>query len=140
MGESVVVIAAHSRASRKGSIFMRRRRAAGGLESEVLATLWAADKPLSVGQVMDTLEDDLAYNTVHTILTRLHAKGAVGRELVGRAHVYTAVLDDAGIAANRMHAVLDKGGDEAAVLSHFVESLTAEQEAMLAKLLRRGGR
>ena len=49
---------------------MRRRRASGSLESEVLAALWAADKPLTAGEVVDTLGGDLAYNTVQTILTR----------------------------------------------------------------------
>ncbi|MDX6210283.1 MAG: hypothetical protein QOE24_2674 [Frankiales bacterium] len=121
-----------------------RRRAPGGLESEVLAALWAADRPLTAGEVTEGLASDLAYNTVATILTRLHAKGAVHRELTGRAHVYTPVLDQPALAANRMRAMLDSGADQAAVLSRFVDSLTPEQEATLADLLGRhdgsGGR
>lgn len=118
---------------------MARRRAAGGLESEVLATLWAAEQPLTPGEVVQALGNDLAYNTVQTILTRLHAKGAVRREPAGRAHAYSPVLDEAGLAAQRMRAVLDRGGDHAAVLSRFVGTLTPAEEAMLAELLNRSG-
>lgn len=113
------------------------RRAKGSLESEVLAALWAADRPLTVGDVVDTVGGDLAYTTVQTILTRLHAKGAVRRELNGRAHAYTPVLDDAGLAAHRMQAMLEKGGDRAAVLSRFLRTLSPEDEATLADLLER---
>jgi predicted transcriptional regulator len=114
-----------------------KRRASGGLESEVLATLWAADEPLTPGDVVTALGGDLAYNTVQTILTRLHGKGAVHREQAGRAHAYTPVLDQAGLAANRMRAMLDRGGDHAAVLTRFLGTLSPDEEATLAQLLRR---
>ena len=69
-----------------------RRRGAGELENEVLAALWAAENPLTPREVQHALGEGLAYNTVQTILTRLHAKGAVQREPAGRAHAYTPVL------------------------------------------------
>jgi predicted transcriptional regulator len=112
-----------------------RRRESGGLESEVLAVLWAAVKPLTAGDVVEALGDELAYTTVQTILARLHGKGAVHREQVGRAHAYTPVLDEAGLAANRMRAMLDRGGDHAAVLTRFLGTLTADEEATLAHLI-----
>lgn len=114
---------------------MSRRRESGGLESEVLATLWAADRPLTAGEVVDALGGELAYNTVQTILTRLHSKRAVDRAQAGRAHAYTPVLDEAGLAANRMRAMLDRGGDHAAVLTRFVGTLTPAEEATLAQLI-----
>jgi predicted transcriptional regulator len=113
------------------------RRARGRLESEVLAALWAAGRPLTAGDVVEAVGGDLAYTTVQTILTRLHGKGAVRRELTGRAHAYTPLLDDAGLAADRMRSMLDKGGDRAAVLTHFLRTLTPQDEATLAALLRR---
>ncbi len=114
---------------------MSKRRQSGGLESEVLATLWAAGKPLTTGDVVDELGGELAYNTVQTILTRLHGKGAVHREQAGRAHAYTPILDEAGLAANRMRAMLDRGGDHAAVLTHFLGTLSPDEEATLTRLL-----
>lgn len=114
---------------------MARRRAKGSLESEVLATLWAAERPLTPAQVAEALGGELAYTTVQTTLTRLHAKGAVSREPVGRAHAYSPVLDDAGLAAHRMRQVLEGGGDRAAVLSRFLGALSPQDEATLTQLL-----
>ena len=115
---------------------MRGRRTSGTLESEVLAALWSAPTALTTVEVVETLNSGLAYTTVQTILTRLHAKGAVERRAAGRAHAYSPVLDQAGLAAARMHAMLDRGGDHAAVLSRFLGTLSPEEEATLAALLR----
>lgn len=114
---------------------MKRKRSFGGLEADVLAILWAAPDALTTGQVVEALDTGLAYTTVQTILARLLAKGAVERQPAGRAHAYSPVLDQAGIAASRMHAMLDRGGDRTAVLSRFVGTLTADEEATLAALL-----
>jgi predicted transcriptional regulator len=114
---------------------MRRRRTSGSLESEVLAALWSAPTALTTAEVVEALNSGLAYTTVQTILTRLHGKGAVERRPAGRAHAYSPVLDEAGLAAARMHAMLDRGGDHAAVLSRFLGTLSAEEEATLAALL-----
>jgi predicted transcriptional regulator len=113
------------------------RRPKGSLESEVLAALWAAERPLTPGEVVDAVGGDLAYTTVQTILVRLHAKGAVAREQIGRAYAYTPVLDNAGLAADRMQALLDKGGDHVAVLRRFVRTLSPEDETALSELLSR---
>lgn len=51
------------------------RRAAGELEASVLAALWAADGPQTVGQVQHSLAVELARTTVTTALTRLFGKG-----------------------------------------------------------------
>ena len=115
---------------------MSAKRAAGGLESEVLAALWAGDAAMTTAEVVESLGGELAYNTVQTILTRLLGKGAVRREAAGRAHVYSPVLDDAGLVANRMRALLDKESDRTAVLHHFVGSLKPEEEALIEQLLR----
>jgi predicted transcriptional regulator len=88
---------------------------------------------------VDALGDGLAYNTVQTILTRLHQKGAVRRQLAGRAHAYTPVLDEAGLAARRMRAMLDRGGDHAAILTRFVGTLSPEEERTLTQLLHPPG-
>ncbi|MEA2444691.1 MAG: hypothetical protein QOJ12_1983 [Thermoleophilales bacterium] len=112
------------------------RRPAGGLEEEVLASLWAAGRPLTPGEVQQDLGRDLAYTTVMTALSRLHDKGAVERRRAGRAYAYTPVLDQAGIAAARMREMLDSGKDRAAVLAQFAGSLSAEDTLLLAEMLR----
>lgn len=112
-----------------------RRRESGAREAEVLAALWTAGRPLMAREVAAVVGDGLAYNTVQTILTRLHDKGAVHRERVGRGHAYTPVLDEAGLAAQRMHALLGRGGDYTAVLHRFLGTLDAEQRRVFAHLL-----
>lgn len=116
---------------------MAGRHEVGGLEAEILAALWASDAALSVSDVTDVLGNTRAYTTVQTILTRLHRKGAVRRVLIGRAHSYTPVLDDAGLAAQKMRSMLDRGDDQLGVLRRFVETLTPEEEAAVTELLDR---
>lgn len=113
------------------------RRERGRLEAEVLAALWAADRPLTPGDVTTAVGGGLAYNTVQTILTRLQDKGAVRRERAGRAYAYSPVLDEAGLAARRMRAMLDRGGDYDMVLTRFLGTLSTDQKRTLARLLRR---
>lgn len=116
------------------------RRGAGDLESDVLAALWAADRPLTPGETVEAIGGGLAYTTVQTILVRLLGKGVLQREPAGRAFAYSPVLDQAGIVASRMRAVLDSGGDHHAVLSRFVGTLTEDEQQALAELMsRRGG-
>lgn len=113
-----------------------RRRGQGELETQVLAALRAAPGPVPAGWVQERLGGDLAYTTVVTILTRLHAKGAVTRERSGRSFKWTAVADEAGLAALRMRRVLDsEAADREAVLASFVSALSPGDEQLLRALL-----
>src|SRR2546422_2436851 len=91
----------------------RPGRPRGALEREVLACLAAAGRPLTAGQVLADLGGGLAYTTVLTTLTRLHAKGALTREPSGRAHAYSlaGALDaiPASLTAKGMRRLLDTG-------------------------------
>jgi predicted transcriptional regulator len=113
------------------------RRGAGDLEAEILSILWGAQGPLTSAEILGALGGNLAYTTVQTTLSRLLSKGAVLREQSGRAHAYTPVLNDAGMAARRMRAMLDRGKDREAVLSQFVDTLTPDEEDTLSHLLRK---
>ncbi|MFF0560851.1 BlaI/MecI/CopY family transcriptional regulator [Streptomyces sp. NPDC004266] len=112
-----------------------RRRGQGELETQVLAALRAAPGPVAAGWVQERLGGGLAYTTVVTILTRLHVKGAVTRERSGRSFQWTAVADEAGLAALRMRRVLDSEADREAVLTSFVSTLTPGDERLLRALL-----
>src|ERR1043165_229344 len=59
---------------RGGPMSEARRRPWGSLEDEVLATLWAADGPVTAGVGKAEVGGELAYGTVTTILARLAAK------------------------------------------------------------------
>ena len=117
-----------------------RRR--GVLEQEVLSCLAAATRPLTVAEVQADLGGELAYTTVLTALSRLHAKGALTREPAGRGYAYAAPTDPAAmgasVTARRMARLLDSGEDRAGVLARFVADLSAEDEELLTELLTAG--
>src|SRR5260370_28270502 len=77
------------------------RRAAGELEAAVLAVLQAAGRPLPPGEGRERVGGHLAYTTVVTILSRLHAKGGLQRRQAGRAHVYAPGAGQPGPAPPR---------------------------------------
>jgi len=111
------------------------RRAAGELEGAVLTVLHAAGAPLSPGTVRERLGGDLAYTTVVTILSRLHAKGVLERARAGRAYLYAPVADEPGLAARRMATVLAAEPDREAVLARFVSGLSESDEQLLRRML-----
>jgi predicted transcriptional regulator len=112
------------------------RRERGDLENEVLAALAAAGRPLTPGEVLAALDRDLAYTTVMTTLSRLHAKDAVTRERSGRAYAY-APADTATAAARRMRRLLDGGDDRTVVLARFLDELDPADVPVLQRLLAR---
>ncbi|MFD7574843.1 BlaI/MecI/CopY family transcriptional regulator [Streptomyces sp. NPDC059810] len=122
-------------AEREGHDAVPRRRAQGELEAQVLAALRQASGARTAGRVQEWLGGDLAQTTVITILTRLHAKGAVSRRRVGRSFEWTAVADEAGLAALRMRKVLDGEADRKTVLARFVTALSPHDESLLRDLL-----
>jgi predicted transcriptional regulator len=111
------------------------RRAAGELEAEVLAVLQSAGAALTPAQVRERLSDPLAYTTVVTILSRLHAKGVLIRNRAGRAFSYAPVADEPGLAARRMRGVLEAEMDREAVLARFVSGLSPADELLLRRML-----
>ena len=111
------------------------RRGAGELEAEVLAVLQSAGSALTPAQVREQLGDPLAYTTVVTILSRLHAKGVLVRNRAGRAFSYAPVADEPGLAARRMRGVLEAETDREAVLARFVSGLSGADERLLRRML-----
>ena len=114
-------------------------RPRGALEQEVLASLAAGGRPLTPGEVLAGLGGRLAYTTVMTTLSRLHAKGAVNRRPSGRGFAYELPGGPAGaeasMTAHRMLQLLHGGQDRAGVLSRFVADLSPEDEELLSSLL-----
>src|SRR5438270_3915165 len=117
-------------------------RPRGALEQEVLACLAAAGQPRTVAEVQAELGDGLAYTTVLTALSRLHAKGALTRQPAGRGYAYALAADPeamgASVTARRMSRLLDSGEDRAGVLARFVADLGPDDERLLTELLATG--
>jgi predicted transcriptional regulator len=113
------------------------RRAFGELEGQVLAALWAADRPLVPAEVLGAVGGDLAYTTVMTILVRLHDKCLIERDKVGRAYAYRPVVAETEVVAGQVRKLLDRGHDRTAVLQGLLDGLSADDEDLLRELLTR---
>jgi predicted transcriptional regulator len=111
------------------------RRPPGSLEAEVMGVLWARAEPMTATEVQTAVGGELAYNTVQTILIRLHDKGQVERRRAGRGHLYWPVQDAATAAASQMRAALAGRPDRRAVLQQFAASLDESDAADLRRLL-----
>jgi predicted transcriptional regulator len=118
----------------------KESRGRGSLEREVLLCLAAAKRPLTAADVQSEI-GGLAYTTVMTTLSRLHAKAAIERTLRGRAYEYTLVggtrAAQSNMTAHQMVKLLDEEADRAGVLTRFVAALKPEDEQLLTDLLDR---
>lgn len=114
-------------------------RGRGELEREVLAAVAAAGRSVTANEVMGQLQPGLAYTTVMTTLSRLAVKGALQRELDGRAYRYSFAGEPeqapAALAAHRMRKLLEGREDRAGILTRFVEDLNEEDAAVLRGIL-----
>ena len=92
-------------------------------ELDVMAVLWERG-PSTVAEVRERLSDDLAYNTVLSMLRILEEKGHVGHTEEGRAHRYfpRVARDDAGASA--LDRLTEKifGGSAELLLTHLMRT------------------
>jgi len=92
--------------------------------------VWQADAPVSVRQVVDTLNarrsEPLAYTTVMTVMNRLAAKNILSRKGQRRSYVYEATAKDvAGIA---VRDVIRTYGD--AAVAHLVDEARSDPSVL----------
>src|SRR6476469_6858315 len=113
-------------------------RGLGDLESAIMDRLWSYRRPASVRDVLEDLrrEREIAYTTVMTVMDKLHTKGLLRREPVGRAYIYRTVATKEAYTAELMRATLASGGNQAATLVHFLERLSPEEAAALEAALK----
>lgn len=114
-------------------------RPLGPLEAQIMEQAWEASRPLSVRDMLERLSPARAraYTTVMTVMDKLHDKGWLKRERVGRAFVYRPALPRADYAAALMREALDLGRDSRATLVRFAEQMPPEQAAVLRAALSR---
>lgn len=90
-------------------------------ELEVMRVLWERG-PSTVAEVRDVIGDEMAYNTVLTVLRRLEEKGHVGHQEDGRAHRYHSLIDPVAVqdsALKRLTRNLFQNSPEM-LLTHLV--------------------
>jgi BlaI family penicillinase repressor len=107
-------------------------------ELDVMSVLWTLHSG-TVSEVRERIDDDLAYNTVLTVLRTLEAKGHVRHEGEGKAHRYypTVKREEAGKSA--VTRLLDKvfDGSAESMLAHLVgdRKLSHDRLAKMRTLL-----
>lgn len=106
-------------------------------ELDIMIALWAKG-PSTVAEVRDALDDDLAHNTVLTMLNVMEGKGYVSRTREGRAHRYKAEVarDEAGESAlGRVTERLFGGSPEELLLKLVDSGLEADALRRMRDLL-----
>lgn len=118
----------------------------GPLEAAVMDRLWKRGK----ATVRDIVEDlgrsrALAYTTVMTIMTRLHAKGLLERDRDGKTYVYRPARSREEhrerLSRDLVRGLVDEFGEVA--LAHFaaeLDGVDASHRAALKKLAKADGR
>ena len=90
-------------------------------ELDVMSVLWTLGSG-TVSEVRERLDDELAYNTVLTVLRTLEAKGHVRHEGEGKAHRYFATVQREEAGSTAVGRLLDKvfDGSAEAMLTHLM--------------------
>jgi len=91
-------------------------------ELDIMGVLWSRG-PSTVAEVLDALEDDIAYNTVLTMLKVMEGKGYVSREAEGRAHRYRPEVERDAAGESALGRVTERlfGGSPEKLLLHLVD-------------------
>lgn len=100
-------------------------------ESDIMAVLWEHG-PSTVAEVRDRLSDDLAYNTVLTMLRILEEKGYAGHEEEGRAYRYHALVEREEAAASAVRGLVHRlfGGSPSLLLTQVVRQRDLPEEEL----------
>lgn len=90
-------------------------------ESDIMAVLWERG-PSTVSEVREALADDLAYNTVLTMLRILEEKGYAGHTEEGRAFRYHALVEREAAARSAVSDLVRRlfGGSPSLLLTEVV--------------------
>jgi BlaI family transcriptional regulator, penicillinase repressor len=98
----------------------------GEREVDLLEELWDGGE-MTAADVQRRLQGrgiDLAFNSVQTMLGRLHDKGAVSRRLEGRTYFYKATARQQSVAGGAVKRLAARffGGSRAELAAHLVQS------------------
>jgi BlaI family transcriptional regulator, penicillinase repressor len=108
-------------------------------EMDLMEVLWERGGA-TAAEVREALADDLAYNTVLTVLRRLEQKGYVGHTEEGRAHRYYPLVEREEARVSALQRLLDRvfAGSPELLLTHLVSNrkLSRAEIRRLRELLR----
>jgi predicted transcriptional regulator len=110
----------------------------GSLELRVLEALWRRPNGGSVREIQGEFPT-AAYTTLMTTMDRLHRKGVLDREKIGRAFVYRPRYSredlETGAAAQAVGTLLGRGNAQP-ILSWLVDTVSEHDARLLDELER----
>jgi predicted transcriptional regulator len=115
-------------------IVVMTARLLGSLESRIMEYFWRNPDPSPISTLHDYLnnDDDLAYTTVSTIVSRLVEKGLLSRKKDGRGYLYQAEVTEeqfrASTSRRLIKNLLGSFGDLA--IAGFVDELRSDPQAL----------
>ncbi len=111
-----------------------------GRELDILKVLWEHG-PCSVREVHRHLsEDDLAYNTVQTMLRIMEKKGLVAYRVDGRAFIYTARYSRDDSASGFLDRVFDGAASQMVLSLLRAERIPPEELERMQAMIREARR
>jgi predicted transcriptional regulator len=110
-------------------------------ELDIMSVLWEKGEA-TVTEVRDSVDPDLAYTSVSTMIRTLELKGYVShRRGEGKTHIYFPIVDAETVGESALGRVLNKiyGGSPIKLLAHLVEHkrLSEKELERMRELLRR---
>lgn len=110
-------------------------------ELDIMSVLWEKGEA-TVTEVRDSVEPDLAYTSVSTMIRTLELKGYVShRRGEGKTHIYFPIVDAETAGESALGRVLNKiyGGSPIKLLAHLVEHkrLSEKELQRMRELLKR---
>jgi BlaI family penicillinase repressor len=112
-------------------------------ELDIMNVLWDRESG-TVTEVRDQLDDELAYNTVLTVIRTLETKGFLRHEGEGKAHRYFPRVKREANAGSTLSRVLRKVFQDSPelLLTHLVKerNLSPAELKRLRRLLDDGGK
>jgi predicted transcriptional regulator len=110
-------------------------------ELDIMSVLWEKGEA-TVTAVRDSVDPDLAYTSVSTMIRTLELKGYVShRRGEGKTHIYFPIIDAETAGESALGRVLNKiyGGSPIKLLAHLVEHkrLSEKELERMRELLKR---
>jgi len=116
------------------------RSSLGALEAKAMDAAWRLGR-FNVREMVDALDQGLAYTTVMTTLDRLYKKGLLSREREGRAFFYKPLLSSdeiqVGIAGDVFSGLIDDATKRIEPVLAYIVDAVSEKDLMLLDELER---
>ena len=101
----------------------------------MMEVLWAADQPLTSGEVAERLEArGWSLATIKTMLSRLAAKGAISHQEDGRRFLYSPAIEREAYVGSESRKFVDRlfGGRLSPLVARLAEEDALDEEDIAA--------